>query len=83
MSAPQPTQQQKDAYLAQVKQQMQVQMTQDLIHKITENCYNKCTTKSGEGLNSSEKNCLANCMDRYMETMNIVNESLSSRQQMR
>lgn len=30
---------------------------------------------------SQEQNCLAMCMDRYIETMNVVNHSLANRQQ--
>lgn len=81
MSGQQPTPQQQDAYLAQMKQQVQVQFMQDLIHKVTDQCYKKCTTPSGDGLTSREKGCMANCMDRYMETMQVVNESLSARGQ--
>ena len=75
----QPTPQQQDAYLAQMRQQVQVQFMQDLIHKVTDQCYKKCTTPSGSGLTSREKDCMANCMDRYMETMQIVNATLSER----
>ena len=78
-----PTPQQQEAYLGQMRQQMQVQFMQDLIHKVTDSCYKKCTTTSGSGLSGREKECMANCMDRYMETMNVVNETLSSRQGMR
>lgn len=74
-----PTPQQQDAYLAQMKQQVQVQFMQDLIHKVTDQCYKKCTSPSGSGLSGREKDCMANCMDRYMETMQVVNETLSSR----
>ena len=79
MSGQQPTPQQQDAYLAQMRQQVQVQFMQDLIHKVTDQCYKKCTTPSGSGLTSREKDCMANCMDRYMETMQIVNATLSER----
>ena len=55
MSGQQPTPQQQDAYLAQMRQQVQAQFMQDLIHKITDQCYKKCTTPSGSGLSSREK----------------------------
>ena len=82
-SRPAPSPQQQEAYLSQMRQQMQVQFMQDLIHKVTDQCYKKCTSTSGSGLSGREKDCMANCMDRYMETMNVVNETLSSRQGMR
>jgi len=30
-------------------------------------------------MDSSEKSCMGNCMERYMETMNVVKSSLESR----
>lgn len=42
--------------------------------------YQVCTGKRGENLDSSEKQCLNHCMDRYADTMNVVNQSLVSRQ---
>lgn len=39
-----------------------------------------CTGKRGDGLDSTEKNCLHNCINRYMDTMNVVNQTLVSRQ---
>jgi len=66
-------------YLNRVRTEIQTQMMQDLMSKITENCFKVCTGKRGEHLDSTEKTCLHNCMDRYMETMNVVNQSLVSR----
>lgn len=54
MSAQQPTQQQQAEYLNRVRQEMQQQFVQDLMHKITDNCFKTCTGKRGEGLDSSE-----------------------------
>ena len=66
--------------MAQLRNQMNQQFVQDLMHKITDNCYTKCTTQSGDGLTSSEKTCMSNCMARYMDTMGVVNKVLSSQQ---
>ena len=54
MSSQQPTQQQQAEYLSRVRQEMQQQFVQDLMHKITDNCFKTCTGKRGEGLDSSE-----------------------------
>jgi import inner membrane translocase subunit TIM13 len=80
MSGQQPTAAQQREYLARVRQEMQQQFVQDLMHKITDNCFKTCTGKRGEGLDSSESNCVSNCMDRYMDTMGVVNQALMSRQ---
>jgi import inner membrane translocase subunit TIM13 len=48
---------------------------------MTENCFKKCTSKSGLGIDRREQNCLALCTDRYMETVGVVSEALVEHQQ--
>lgn len=38
-----------------------------------------CAGKRGNHLDSSEANCVVNCMDRYMETMHVVSQAVSAR----
>jgi len=76
----QPTVEEQQQYLNQIKTEVQKQMVQEMMNKMSESCIPKCIGKSGDGLDSSEKRCLANCMDRYMETMHVVTESMSSKQ---
>jgi len=77
---PEPSESQKQAYLANLRQQMNQQFVQDLMHKITDGCYTKCASNSGDGLSGSEKTCMRDCMARYMDTMGVVNKVLSSQQ---
>ncbi len=55
MAGNEPTDAQKSAILAQARAQMEQQFLQDLLHKITDQCFTKCAGTSGNGLNSSEK----------------------------
>ena len=80
MSQQQPSQAQQEQYLQTVRAEVQTKMVQELMSSMSEKCFSKCTGKSGEHLDSKEKNCLANCMDRYMETMNVVNGVMASKQ---
>ena len=80
MSSKAPTIAQQEQYLQSVKNEVQVKMVQDLMSQMSEKCFTKCTGKSGDHLDSKEKQCLANCMDRYMETMNIVQQAMLSKQ---
>jgi len=52
---------------------------QELVNKINESCFKKCAGTSGDSLASRERECLANCMGRYLESMQVVNEALSQR----
>jgi len=55
MSGQEPTEAQKSAYLQQARAQINQQFMQDLMHKVTDQCFTKCTGTSGSGLNGSEK----------------------------
>ncbi|XP_071133477.1 mitochondrial import inner membrane translocase subunit Tim13-like isoform X2 [Mytilus edulis] len=49
--------------------------------KISEKCFKKCITKPGTTLDSSEQRCVAMCMDRYMDSWNLVSRTFSNRLQ--
>jgi import inner membrane translocase subunit TIM13 len=70
---------QQEEYLANVRNELQSQMMQELMTKITERCFSRCAAKTGNYLEYKEQTCLSNCVDRYMETMTVVNQALASR----
>ncbi|XP_046737871.1 mitochondrial import inner membrane translocase subunit Tim13 [Diprion similis] len=72
---------QKDELMEQVQQQIAVANAQELLTKMTEKCFKKCIQKPGTSLDSSEQKCVAMCMDRYMDSWNLVSKAYSSRLQ--
>ncbi|XP_059470519.1 mitochondrial import inner membrane translocase subunit Tim13-like [Neocloeon triangulifer] len=70
---------QKEELMDQVKQQMAIMTAQELLSKMTEKCFKKCVTKPGTSLDSSEQKCVAMCMDRFMDSFNLVSRSYSNR----
>ncbi|VDN31298.1 unnamed protein product [Gongylonema pulchrum] len=48
---------------------------------LSERCLSKCITSPGSSLSNSERQCLQRCMDRFMETYNLVSQSLQKRVQ--
>ncbi|XP_047001574.1 mitochondrial import inner membrane translocase subunit Tim13 [Schistocerca americana] len=70
---------QKDELMDQVKQQIAVANAQELLTKMTEKCFKKCINKPGTSLDSSEQKCIAMCMDRYMDSWNLVSKVYGSR----
>ncbi|EWM22746.1 hypothetical protein NSK_005889 [Nannochloropsis salina CCMP1776] len=70
---------QQEAVIHKFRAEMAAQAMQELVQKMTDKCFSKCTGKSGNRLDSKEQNCVAMCMDRYIETMNVVQHSLSER----
>ncbi|XP_018356596.1 PREDICTED: mitochondrial import inner membrane translocase subunit Tim13-B [Trachymyrmex septentrionalis] len=72
---------QRDELMQQVKQQIAVANAQELLTKMTEKCFKKCIGKPGTSLDSSEQKCIAMCMDRYLDSFNLVSKSYSERLQ--
>ncbi|XP_059611878.1 mitochondrial import inner membrane translocase subunit Tim13 [Phlebotomus argentipes] len=72
---------QKDELMDQVKQQVAVAQAQELLGKMTEKCFRKCINKPGTSLDSSEQKCIAMCMDRYMDSWNLISRAYSARLQ--
>ncbi|KAB0791984.1 hypothetical protein PPYR_13945 [Photinus pyralis] len=70
---------QKDELMDQVKQQIAVANAQELLTKMTEKCFKKCISKPGTSLDNSEQKCIAMCMDRYMDSWNLVSRTYGVR----
>ncbi|XP_050306091.1 mitochondrial import inner membrane translocase subunit Tim13 [Anthonomus grandis grandis] len=70
---------QKDELMDQVKQQIAIANAQELLTKMTEKCFKKCISKPGTSLDSSEQKCVAMCMDRYMDSWNLVSKAYGMR----
>ncbi|KAK6633854.1 protein translocase subunit [Polyplax serrata] len=72
---------QKDELMEQVKQQLAVANAQELLTKMTEKCFKKCIEKPGTTLDSYEQKCVAMCMDRYLDSWNLVSKAYGNRLQ--
>ncbi|XP_029038986.1 mitochondrial import inner membrane translocase subunit Tim13 [Osmia bicornis bicornis] len=71
----------KSDLIQQIKQEVAIANTHELLSKMTEKCFKKCIVKPGTSLDSSEQKCVAMCMDRYMESYNLVLKTYSARVQ--
>ena len=45
---------------------------QQQVHSFTEICWDKCVGKIGNKLDRSEENCLGNCVERFLDTGNLL-----------
>ena len=73
------TPQQANEVLARVRSEVQQQTLQDLLTKISEQCFDTCVTKPGSKLSNGESKCLAMCMDRYIECFSVVSDAMQKR----
>ncbi|CAG5126760.1 unnamed protein product [Candidula unifasciata] len=71
----------RDNLMTQVRQQIALANAQELLQRMSEKCYKKCIVKPGTTLDNSEQKCIAMCMDRYMDTWNLVSRVYSQRLQ--
>lgn len=72
---------QREELIGQVKQQLAVANAQELLTKMSEKCFKKCVYKPSSSLDSTEQKCIAMCMDRYMDSWNLVSKTYSTRLQ--
>ncbi|XP_004348222.1 hypothetical protein CAOG_04394 [Capsaspora owczarzaki ATCC 30864] len=73
------TRENRDKIMDQMRQQMAVAHAQELLQKMSERCFVKCVVKPGTSLELSERQCVAKCMDRYMESWNVVSRAYANR----
>ncbi|CAK9295092.1 unnamed protein product [Gordionus sp. m RMFG-2023] len=70
---------QKQDVIEKVRQQIALANAQELIQKMSDKCFQKCISKPGASLDNYEQKCLAMCMDRYMDSWNLVSKTYSNR----
>ena len=71
---------QRNAVKMNMANQVNQQVTKDLMERMTKVCFEKCAGSSGDKLDRREQTCLSNCQDRYLDSMEQVTQALSKRQ---
>ncbi|KAH8261251.1 hypothetical protein KR044_005823 [Drosophila immigrans] len=71
----------KGELIVQVKQQIALANAQEMLSKMTEKCFKKCIMKPGKALDNSEQRCITQCMDRFLDTWNLVSRTYGNRLQ--
>ncbi|KAG2145241.1 Tim10/DDP family zinc finger-domain-containing protein [Suillus clintonianus] len=69
----------KEAVMNGVRSEIALASAQELINKTNEKCYDKCITKPGTSLSGSEETCLSRCLERYLETFNMISKTYTAR----
>lgn len=63
----------------QLQEQLMVQTFQEMVDDMTEKCFQMCVKKPGASLDNYEQRCIGNCMDRYIDSYNLVTKIFTSR----
>ena len=63
----------KDPHVQRFMQvEAQKQRFQQLVHGMTDQCWETCVDKPGNKLDSKTENCITNCVERFLDTTNYV-----------
>ncbi|KAH8386635.1 hypothetical protein KR093_001611, partial [Drosophila rubida] len=54
---------------------------QHMLSKVSAQCFRKCVTQPQASLDGSERACIALCMDRYVDSFNLVARAYGRRMQ--
>ncbi|XP_023160987.1 mitochondrial import inner membrane translocase subunit Tim13 [Drosophila hydei] len=69
----------KGTVINQVRQQIALANAQEMLSKMTEKCFRKCISRPGKALDGSEQRCITQCMDRFLDTWNLVSRTYGNR----
>lgn len=50
----------------------QKQRFQQLVHTLTDQCWETCVDRAGQKLDSKTETCIVNCVERFIDTTNFV-----------
>mmetsp|Transcript_8162 Transcript_8162/g.17868 ORF Transcript_8162/g.17868 Transcript_8162/m.17868 type:complete len:85 (-) Transcript_8162:497-751(-) len=79
---PEPDERQVRDLQSFMETEQQKAVIQAAINKLTETCFDKCISKPGAKLDSSEANCIANCAGRFLDSsVFVVSRMMAKRQQ--
>ncbi|TMW69349.1 hypothetical protein Poli38472_001505 [Pythium oligandrum] len=70
---------QKNELIMRVRSEVQAQALQELTQNLQEKCFDKCITNAKGKLDGKQQNCLALCINRYIDTMKVVSEAMVER----
>ncbi|VDP21229.1 unnamed protein product [Soboliphyme baturini] len=63
---------QREDLMNKVKVELAVANIRELLQQLSNKCIKVCIKKPGKSLDSSEQKCLAHCVDRYVDSWNLV-----------
>ncbi|XP_033252816.1 uncharacterized protein LOC117192266 [Drosophila miranda] len=67
--------------LKHIRQQILLANVQELIKKMTHRCFRICIVRPGPTLTTSERDCISNCADLFMKSVQRVSQQYFRRRQ--
>ncbi|CCI10543.1 hypothetical protein ABG067_003699 [Albugo candida] len=58
------------------RQEAVTQAIEELSVNIQMKCFEKCVSKPSGKLDSKQQNCVALCVNRYIDTLNVVSQTM-------
>ncbi|KAF6034033.1 TIMM13 [Bugula neritina] len=72
---------QRQQIMEQVNMQVEMAKLKQLLEGVQDKCFKMCVSKPGSSLASSEQKCLGQCMDRYLDAVQVVEKTYINRLQ--
>lgn len=73
------SQNKNESFKEQVQQQAVMDSIRQMLDRICDNCFRKCVDRPSEALQAKEQHCLNMCMDRFMDSYNLVARTFQRR----
>lgn len=68
-----------DTLKKQLKAEVAAAFWQELVEEMSEKCFNICIKKPGASLDNHEQRCIGNCMDRFIDSYNVISKSFMAK----
>jgi len=73
---------QMDAELQQfLEVEQQKAKFQNIVHDLTEQCWDKCVDKLGNKMDSRTSDCLTNCVERFIDSSTFIISNIQKKMQ--
>ena len=72
-----------EASLRFANDNVQAQLTSELVHSMQDKCFQKCIAQPADSLSSREEKCLHSCMDKFLSSRQLIAELYAANRQSR
>lgn len=65
--------------MARIEAQVNAQLGEVVREQVTDKCFGVCADVSRKTMSSRETDCIDKCLNRFIDAMNVVTDTLASR----
>lgn len=69
----------QEEIMARIEAQVNAQLGEVVREQVTDKCFSVCADVSRKTMSSRETDCIDKCLNRFIDAMNVVTETLANR----